>query len=248
MKKYIILVIVLITFKLFSIDKITIDFFNEPKINKNNIEETANRINKFILSQKGNRINLFSGNIIRQEHGDSLLIFTLNKMLCNIATPVDFKFSNPKTRPNFKIIALNIKNKWLPIQEEYVIKSDSIKIAIIGVYTPDILIKRGISKDATFDYNFFKKVKSKISELRNPKKKINKIILISNLSKAIDKKLAEYAKPDIILSFDYKKRTSGYLTKYTKFYSVISSKNKMGELTLRYHNGKIKYIWRIKKY
>ncbi len=248
MKKIIILLFFVISIKILAIDEIDINFFNEPKFDKNNIEETANKINKFILKQKGNNINLFSGKIIKQNHSDSLLIFTLNKLICNIAAPVDFKFSNPKIRPNFKIISLNIKNKRLPIQEQYVIKSDSIKIAIIGVYTPDILVKNGISDDAIFDYNFFKKVKNKVKELRNPKKKIDKIILLSNLSKPIDKKLALFAKPDIVLSFDYKKRSSGYLTKDTKFYSVLSSQGKVGKLKIIYHKGKIKYLWEIIKY
>ena len=248
MKKIILFLLLIITANILAKDVITINFFNEPKIDKNKIDDQTLGVNKFILSKKDNSINIFSGKIIRQNHNDSLLIYTLNKLVCNVATPTDFKFENPKMRPSFKIITLNISNKRLPIQKTYVIKSDSIKIAIIGIYSPDTFIKNRISEDAEFHYDFIKRLKQTEKKLRDPKRKIDKIILLSNFSREIDKSIAQKVPVDIILSFDYKKRSQKWLTKKTMFCSVISSQGKMGKLMLIYNNGKIRYKWEILKF
>ena len=248
MKKFFYIIFFLIITNLYSRDVININFFNEVRIDKNKIWEESQRINKFILSQKGMNINIFSGRIIKHPHSDSLLIFALNKMVCTLSTPTDFHFSNPVIRPDFKILAVNIKNKRLPIRKRYIIKNDSLKIAILAVYTPDTFIKNRLSKDAVFDYDFIKRLKEEVNELKQPKYKISKIILLSNLSKPIDKEIAKKVPVDIILSFDYKKRSMKKLTKTTTFYSVLSKNRKVGKLKLIYEKGKIIYDWQILSY
>ncbi len=248
MKKIILFLLLIITVNILAKDVITINFFNELKIDKNKIEAETFKINKFILKQGKNQINLFSGRIIRQNHNDSLLIYTLNKLVCNIASPTDFKFRNPVIRPNFKIISLNVKNRRLPIQDTYIIKSDSMRVAIVGIYSPDTFIKNRLSEDAKFLYDFIKILKKKVNFLKKQKRKVDKIILLSNLSREIDKEIAKKVPVDIILSFDYKKRSAKKLTSKTQFYSVVSSNGKMGKLRLIYHKGKISYSWQILKY
>ncbi len=250
MKKLLLLSLILIfTLKLFSTDEISLNFFNYPQINTTEIENNVNKINKFILSDKSKHINIFTGRILKQSHNDSLLIYTLNKLVCNLAAPTDYTFENPVIRPDFKLLALNIKNKRLPIRTQYIIKSDSMKIAILSVYTPDIFIKQKLSDNAEFRYDFIKLLKEKVRQLKKPENRINVVILISNLSKPIDKVISKKIKKiDVILSSDYKKRAFTIFSNKTRFYSVLSNNGKVGKLQIIYHKGKIRYRWQILRY
>lgn len=227
-----------------ALDEIDLNFVNEPQFT--NLESDIKKLNTVLSAQKNAHLNIFAGKIIKQNHSDSLLIDTLNKLKCNLAVPVDFTFEKPKLKPKFKILSSNISASNLNIYKTYTIKTDSMKIALIAVYTPDVLVYGKISSNAKFDYDFFKKIRNKANELK--KKGVDKIILVSNLSKTIDKKITMNTPIDAVLSFDYKKRDSGWLSKNVKFYSVLSYKRKFGKLKIIYNKGKIKLRWATVKF
>lgn len=244
MNKFFLFILFFTVTILSAFDKIDLNFINEPRLT--NLETSIKKLNTVLSAQKNDHINIFTGRIIKQNHSDSLLIDVLNKLKCNLAVPVDFTFDKPKLKPKFKILASNISASNLNIYNTYTIKSDSMKIALIAVYTPDILVYGKLSSNAKFNYGFFKKVRATAIKLK--KKGVDKIILISNLSKSIDKEITIDTPIDAVLSFDYKKRKSGWLNKNVKFYSVLSHKRKFGQLKIIYNNGKIKLRWATVKF
>jgi len=222
-----------------------LNFFIEPEIHIDKQNEIKESVVKSTRNDSITYLNIFAGKIFRKTVPDSLLLSFLNEIDCNLASPTDYKFNNGPYLTKFKIISSNIFSDNMNIIENKIIKTDSMRIGIFSIYTPDFMVKNNITSNIDFKYNVFTVTKKQVKYLKD---KTDYLIMLSNLSKYIDKDIVKNLPVDVIISFDYKKMRNEFINNKTKFFSILSKKGKFGRLRIIYEKGKIKSSWKEIKF
>lgn len=222
-----------------SLDQIDIFFYNELQADFYEFEQFRLFQEKVtsdtILSQ-----HIFTGRILNKYEGDIFPLAFLNYVKCDLAAPTDIRFNVNNSNLSFKLLAANILSDTLSILPYQIISSDSLKIALFSIYTPDFAVKNQLSHKVELDPNVFALTRTMAEYLGN---QADQVILISSLSKYIDSDLVQGLPIDVVLSSDYQKKSDGLLSSGVKFYSIVSKMSKVGRLRIVYSNGKIDHYW-----
>ena len=244
MKKIIFGILFIVFFVLHSVEIFDLNFFNEPRFDFYDFMELR-RFQEESLNDTINEVNFFTGRILKEAESDIFVLAFLNYVMCDYASPVDYLFYEKSFGLNFQIIASNIKCDILSIQENTVIETDSMKIGIFSIYTPDFVVKNTINPDVEFEFNIFEIARQQAEILS---KSTDLVIMLSNVTRDIDSDIVKDLPVDIVISFDYQKKTNGFLSnRITRFYSILTNNGSYGKLRVKYANGKITYNWMEKK-
>ncbi|MCD4795687.1 MAG: hypothetical protein K8R49_00750 [Candidatus Cloacimonetes bacterium] len=239
MKKLIVIVFIIgFAAGSFAEDYLDMNFFIEPKYNF----DKTNLINfhvKNIRNDSIRQVNIFAGRILEKPRSDSMTVSFLNAIQPHLSSPVDYLYYEKDVE--FKLLISNIESDSIPIIKNEIIKTDSMKIGIFSIYTPDFVVKNNIAAHSEFDFNVFEIAKEQAEYLA---KRTDYVIMLSSLSKYIDNDVVKNIPVDAVISFDYQKKTNSVLSNHlTKFYSILTNQGRYGKLRLIYKNGKIKKKW-----
>ena len=220
-------------------DYLDFNFFIEPEFAGD--FDNLNLISEKTKNDSIRQINIFAGKILQKADSDSSVISFLDSVGCDFASPTDFLFYPVREQISFHILSANIECDSVPILKEAIIETDSMKVGIFAVYTPDFAVKNQINPKAKFGYEIFRTVEKECDNLKN---KTNFIIMLSNLGKFIDEDIVKKLTVNAVVSFDYQKKNNGvFSNKRTHYYSIISKRKKFGKLRLKFENGKIRQRW-----
>lgn len=239
MKKIIALVMMISALNLFGTEMLDFNFFVDPQFNY----DDSNIINFKIKNLQNDSIpqtNFLAGDILKGSNSDSLIINFLNIISPDFALPTDYYFSIQQL--NFPILSANLANDSLNIITNKIIRSDSITVGVFGIYSPDFVVKNKIN--AKLNFEVFSLVEHYSKALA---KEVDIVILVSALAKYIDRDIVKDLPVDIVVSFDYMKKSHEKFHSKTDFYSVLSKNGKFGKLRLTYENGEISNKWIVEK-
>lgn len=218
-------------------DYVDLNLFIEPRFKKNNMN-MANFLIKNIKNDSISQKLIFAGRLLEEPQSDSATVAFINLLEPDIVSPVDYLF-NEKSLDQHLLIS-NIKSDSLQIIENKIIEADSFKIGIFSIYTPDFAVKNSLAEHAKFNSNIFEIARYQAELLSQ---ETDFVIMLSSLSKYIDADIVKNIPVDAIVSFDYQKKRNELLNNKTKFYSIISNKNKYGKLRFTFDNGKLNCNW-----
>ncbi len=237
-KLFWILCIILIAGTVSAEDYLDLNFFIEPKFE--HIEmNMVNFLVKNIRNDSIRQVNIFAGRILALPQSDSLTVTFLNMVQPFLTSPVDYLFYEKNV--DFKLLISNIESDSIPIIKNAVIETDSFKVGIFSIYTPDFVVKNNIADHAIFDFGVFDIARQQSNLLT---KHTDYVIMLSNLSKYIDSDIVKELPVDAVVSFDYQKKNNELLSNHlTMFYSVLTNQGDFGKLRLTYKNGKIRENW-----
>lgn len=238
-KLFWILSIILIAGTALAEDYLDLNFFIEPKFE--HIE--MNMVNFLVKNIRNDSIrqeNILAGKILAPPLSDSLTVTFLNLVQPFLASPADYLFHDKNV--DFKLLISNIESDSIPIIKNTVIETDSFKVGIFSIYTPDFVVKNKIADHAIFDFDVFDIASQQANLLA---KHTDYVIMLSNLSKYIDNDIVTELPVDAVVSFDYQKKYNELLSNHlTMFYSILTNQGNYGKLRLTYRNGKIRENWR----
>lgn len=224
---------------LFAEDYLDINFFIEPRFEHDQIN-MVNFLVKNIRNDSIRQVNAFAGRLLEEPQSDSLTAIFINTLGPEIISPVDYFFYDKSI--NHNLLISNIESDSIPIIKNKIIKCDSFKVGIFSIYTPDFVVKNKIAGHAKLDTKVFEIAKKQAEYLA---KKTDYVIMFSNVTKYIDNDIVKNLGIDAVVSFDYQKKRNELLSnRITNFYSILTKNGNYGKLRLKYHNGKIRGIWK----
>ncbi len=233
-----ILSIILIAGTVLAEDYLDLNFFIEPKFEHIEIN-MVNFLLKNIQNDSIRQENIFAGRMLALPQSDSLTVAFLNMMKPNLVSPVDYLFYEKNI--DFKLLISNIESDSIPIIKNTVIETDSFKVGIFSIYTPDFVVKNRIADHTRFDFDVFDVASQEANLLA---KHTDYVIMLSNMSKYIDNDIVKELPVDVVVSFDYQKKSNELLSNHlTMFYSILTNQGNYGKLRLTYRNGKIRERW-----
>lgn len=234
---FIIIIIVVFNFVL-NAEILDLNFFTEPHFG--NINKT-DFIKNNTVNDSIKQINIFGGKILKNVSRDSIIIAFLDSVNCDYTSPTDYMFSALDYKINFEILASNIVCDSIPIITEAIIETDSIKIGIFSLYTPDFVVKKSINPNAELSMKVFDIAKELTETLAD---KTDFVIMMSSLSKYIDNEITKDLPIDAVVSFDYQKKRNEVLdNKRTNYFGILSHKGIFGKLRFEYENGELTSKW-----
>ncbi len=237
-KLFWILCVILIAGTALAEDYLDLNFFIEPKFEHNKMN-MANFLVKNIRNDSIRQENIFAGKIFAPPQSDSLTVTFLNMVQPFLASPVDYLFYDKVI--NFKLLISNIESDSIPIIKNLVIETDSFKVGIFSIYTPDFVVKNNIADYTIFNFDIFDIAKQQANLLA---KHTDYVIMLSNVSKYIDNDIVKELPIDAVVSFDYQKKNNELLSNHlTMFYSVLTNQGNYGKLRLTYKDGKVREYW-----
>ena len=239
LKKIIVLVFILLTLGfLFAEDYLDINFFIEPRFERDQIN-MVNFLVKNIRNDSIRQVNAFAGRILTEPQSDSLAAIFINTIKPEIVSPTDYFFYDKSI--NHNLLISNIESDSIPIIKNIIIKCDSFKVGVFAIYTPDFMVRNNIADHAKMDTDIFIIAQEQAKYLAQ---KADYVIMLSNVSKYIDNNIVKNLEVDAVVSFDYQKKSNGLLSnRFTNFYSILTKHGNYGKLRLEYHNGKIQEKW-----
>lgn len=219
-------------------DILELNFFIEPKFLPVNIN-MVNFLVQNIRNDSIRQFNIFAGKMLNSSQSDSLTLHFLNLIKPDLASPTDYLFTDFDLR--FDLLMSNVKCDSVTISDRYIIETDSLKIGIFSIYTPDWTVKNKLPDYVNFDFDFFELTGQIARDLAS---KADFIVLLSNLSQFVDTDLIHSLPIDVVVSFDYQKKNNLKLNRgKSSFYSVLTNQGKYGKLRLVYQQGKISQAW-----
>lgn len=236
MKKYTFSLFFLLPCLLLAWQNVQLQVINYPEFN----ELSADSLNKQISRTDSLlQINFLTGNLFKQNPGDSTLAVYYDSLNFHYFMPTDYSFNYWADSLYFQILASNIEADSVVVLENLVVHADSMQVGIFGIYSPDYMVLNQVNSNVNFDYDVFEVAKKQAQKLQD----CNIIIMFSNLGKYIDSDIVQNLPVDGVISFDYREqRDELFRNGRTYFYSVNG--NQIGQLTLVYKNGKISKKWR----
>ena len=229
----------LLTSLLNAVDYLDFNFFIEPKFSNN--FNKKNFVGQNTINDSVRQINIFAGQILKKTTTDSSVVTFLDSVNCDFVCPTDFLFYPVLNDINFRFLTANIECDSVPILKETIIKTDSMRVGIFAIYSPDFVVKNAINPKAKFDFDIFQVAEKECEKLES---QTDFIIMISNAGKFVDEDIVRYLPINVVVSFDYQKKNNELLSnKKTFFYSIISKRKKFGKLRLKYESGKIRRKW-----
>ena len=240
MKKFIGVIFIISIFVLLPAeDYLDLNFFIEPKF-EFKYTNFINFLIKNIRNDSIRQVNIFAGRILEKPQSDSLTVEFLNTIKPSLTSPVDYLFYEKNL--NFKLLISNIESDSIPIIKNEIIRTDSMKVGIFAIYTPDFVVKNNIADHAKFDFDVFDIAKEQAEYLT---KKTDYVIMLSNLSNYIDNDIVQDIPVDVVVSFDYQKKSNELFSNLlTMFYSILTNQGYYGKLRLVYMNGRIRESWK----
>ena len=233
-----ILCLILITGVALGEDYLDLNFFIEPKFEHIEIN-MVNFLVKNIQNDSIRQENIFAGKILAPPQSDSITVAFLNMIKPDLTSSVDYLFCEKNI--DFQLLISNIESDSIPIIKNAVIETDSFKVGIFSIYTPDFVVKNKIANHAVFNFDIFDITMQQANLLA---KKTDYVIMLSNMSKYIDSDIVKELPVDVVVSFDYQKKNNELLANHlTMFYSVLTNQGNYGKLRLIYKNGKIREYW-----
>ena len=244
LKKILLIVFVLICVGLLSAeDYIDLNFFIEPRFEIEDMN-MVNFLIKNIQNDSIQQVNIFGGRILEKSATDSMIIEFLNAVQPDLTSPVDYLFSQEFI--DFNLLASNIKSDSIPIIENQIFVTDSIKVGIFSIYTPDFSVKKDLPEYIDFGFEIPTVIEEQVQRLS---KQADVVIMFSNLGKYIDADMMKKYEINAIVSFDYQKKRNELLSnRKTRWYSILTNKGKYGKLRITYANGKHTVSWQEIKF
>jgi len=222
-----------------AVDYLDFNFFIEPKFSDNFNKKSF--IEQNTINDTVRQINIFAGQILKKTKTDSSVVAFLDSVNCDFVCPTDFLFYPVLNDIDFRFLTANIECDSVPILKETIITTDSMRVGIFAIYSPDFVVKNAINPKAKFDFDIFQVAENECEKLKS---KTDFIIMISNAGKFVDEDIVRYLPINVVVSFDYqKKKDELFSNKKTHFYSILSHRGKFGKLKMKYENGKIKQKW-----
>ncbi|MDD3052420.1 MAG: hypothetical protein PHR06_14935, partial [Candidatus Cloacimonetes bacterium] len=175
---------------------------------------------------------------------DSIVVSIIERVKPDYLIPTDYSFA--AFNPNTKILVSNITNEAEgQLIHKTIIKTDSIKIGVFTMFTPDFPIKNRLSPDAKFKYKTRQMI-SKISQ--ELAEESDFVILISSLAKSLDRDIISGLPINAVISIDYSKtRDSRINQDKTLHYSLAGDKPVMGILEFTGRSDSLKVDWTRKE-
>jgi len=234
-----IILFLIIPLCIFAEEIIELNFFNQPKFDFFDFDTIENKINT--VFDDSISTNIFCGKILDEAESDIFVLAFLNAVGCDVAIPTDYQFRSVNRNLNFQLLASNVKSDSLIITEEIIVSTDSLRVGIFSLVSPDFLVKNDIDPNLKFDYDIFEVAERKANELAE---KTDFVIMLSNMTRYIDNDITRDLPVDFVFSFDYQIKEEGLLKNgSTYFTSLDSGKGIFGKLRLRFHNNEILYSW-----
>lgn len=216
-----------------------LNFFIEPNFDP----VDANMVNFLLRNVKNDTIdqfNIFAGRTLEKAVPDSVTLDFLNFIKPDLVSPVDFHFH--RFNVDFNLLMSNVKCDSVPILDKYIIETDSMKIGVFSIYTPDWTVYNDLPEYVDLDFNFFDLTKQISKELAP---ETDFIIMLSNLSKFVDKDLINTLPIDVIVSFDYKKTNNVKLNRgKSNYYSILTKNGNFGKMRLKFNENRVTHNWR----
>ena len=185
LKKIIVLVFILLTLGfLFAEDYLDINFFIEPRFERDQIN-MVNFLVKNIRNDSIRQVNAFAGRILTEPQSDSLAAIFINTIKPEIVSPTDYFFYDKSI--NHNLLISNIESDSIPIIKNIIIKCDSFKVGVFAIYTPDFMVRNNIADHAKMDTDIFIIAQEQAKYLAQ---KADYVIMLSNVSKYIDSSAA----------------------------------------------------------
>ncbi|MCF7794612.1 MAG: hypothetical protein K9N09_11715 [Candidatus Cloacimonetes bacterium] len=233
-----ILILLIIVISLASKEYLDLNFFIEPNFDPID----ANMVNFLIKNIENDSIiqfNVFAGRTLEKAVPDSVTLDFLNFIKPDLVSPTDFHFH--KFNADFNLLMSNVLCDSVPILDRYIIETDSMKIGIFSIYTPDWTVVNDLPEYVELDFNFFDLTKQIAKDLAP---QTDFIILLSNLTKYVDKDLINTLPIDVVVSFDYKKTNNEKINRGKSFYYSILTKNgKYGKMRLTFSDNRVNHNW-----
>lgn len=251
MKKKLLIIICFVISILFA-DEIRLNFFFDVKVDSayttspDSLLFLQNQIVELTADSTADiSKNIFMGDVLAAKTSDSLLVSSLEKLLCDVAIPTDFRFEYLPANLSYTFLGSNLKRnpKSPALINSMQLNTDSLSVALLAVYTPDWMVKNRINS-VHYDYEFKKNITTLTDSLG---KENDVVVLFSNFSKFVNERLSADWNIDYIISFDYAKSSP---TKFgdIHFYNIKYKSRWMSSLKLIYENGKITHKWIPQKY
>ncbi len=219
-------------------DYIDLNFFVEPHFESDNTN-MVNFLIKNIQADSIKQVNIFGGRILERTASDSMIVDFLNTIEPDLASPTDYLFSNQII--DFNLLASNIRSDSIFTIENQIFFSDSIKVGVFALYTPDFTVKNDLPKHIHFDFEIPDVIESQVKRLA---KHTDVIVMFSSLSKFIDADLMKKYEIDAVVSFDYQKKRNERLANHkTKWYSILTKQGKYGKLRIKYSDDEYSVSW-----
>ncbi len=191
-------------------------------------------------SISNNNYNFLLGQIMEEDTSDSLKIKILELLPFDYLFPTDYTFNFIPDESDFIIPAINLTTSNNIISKVISIKSDSISIILLGLFSPDLFVKKQFSTALNFFYNFYDEV---IEYSKFYAKKNDFIVVVSNLSQYVNSQLSKEATIDLIISFDYIKNRNEKFENGTQFYNIRNRHLWMSKIRFSKKNGKKNHSW-----
>ena len=156
---------------------------------------------------------------ILEEKNDSLTIETLTYMMPDYVSPTHFDFEL-KNIKKINILSSNINSNRYPTHENVVIKNDSLMVGVFALYSPDYFVKNDVNPEFGLSPKYLNSFKKHVKKIKKNYPDII-IIVLSNLSKAVDRYFYNNIPVEAIVSFDYKNYSNTEFGE-KQFYSLKS--------------------------
>lgn len=220
-------------------------FWNEPKFRFDDYQSLS-KVMQQLEADTLDSYLFFTGRILKKYEGDIFPLAFLQMIGCDYASPTDYFYHSSPPSLNFRLLAANLDSDSLDIAKQVIIATDSLRIGIFSLYTPDFVVKNQLAPSARLDMDVFAIARERATALS---RSCDLVIMISNLSKSIDEDITREIPVDIVFSSDYQKQPNGYLSnKSTRFYSLLSHQGVCGRLKLERKQGKVVSSWQELKF
>jgi len=237
-KFIVIIVLIMILGILTAEDYIDLNFFVEPHFEYDNLN-MVNFLIKNIQADSIQQVNIFGGKILQKAATDSMIIDFLNSVEPELTSPTDYLFSNQII--DFNLLASNIQSDSIPIIKNQIFVTDSIRVGIFAIYTPDFTVKNDLPEHVKFNFEIPDVIEEQVIQLA---KQTDVIVMFSDLSKFIDADLMKKYEIDAVVSFDYQKKRNERLANHkTRWYSILTNKGNYGKLRIKYTGGDYSVSW-----
>ncbi|MBN1326354.1 MAG: hypothetical protein JW996_00215 [Candidatus Cloacimonetes bacterium] len=240
MRIILIVVIIIVGCFLKALEKIEINFFNDPEFDFFDFDLVKESITK-MEQDSVMQVNIMTGKILAEKESDIFTLAFLNISGCQIACPTDYPFRIKNQGMKFSLLASNISCDTLKIDDNIIVGKDTLKIGIFSIYSPDFAVKNDLAAGVKFNYDVFNTAyrQAKILSI-----KTDYVIMLSNLSRDIDEDIVSSLPIDAVLSFDYLDREEKlFRNGRTKFYSCSGRKGRFGKLIITKQGDMITEQW-----
>jgi hypothetical protein len=213
-------------------NEISINFFIHPQFSVQAISETSIQIQES-AGDSCLSVNVFAGDIFYEAVTDSLFLEYLGKMPGLLYSPDDFLHNHGKKYPSFGMLASNISSDSVTTVKKFKLSSDSLKVGIFSIYTPDLAVKKNFAEGVVLHTDVFAIAREQVDKLKESG--CDHIIMLTSLSRFVVNSLVKVVPVNTVVSFDYQREKDGKIRGAieTEYYYVNSSEREYGRLKVK---------------